>query len=222
MKILHINANPKPIEESNSRQLTREFFDSLLEHNPNVEVTHINLIESPPPYYNYNTYRYFWYPLSDPDYKPGEEEKKSVEYAKEQIGLFKSADVLVITSPMWNFSVPAILKAWQDQVLAPNEVFSVGPDGLKYLHNIKKIVLLISSGGVYEGKREWMDSLVSQIKAAFGYVGIKDYDVAWANGQNSFFFDDSDERKKKAMYKARDLGKKVAEEYMPASVQRNS
>ena len=209
MKILHVSANPKPTKEANSKQLTEEFFRVLEEHGNHIDVTHIDLYDSPPPFYDYNAYKYFWYPVFISDYKPSEDEKIAARYANEQIKLFNDADVLVITTPMWNFSVPAILKAWEDMVLAPNGVFTIGPGGTKPLHHIKKIIVLLSSGGVYQGDRAVSDALTPQIKAAFGFIGISDIEIAWADGQNPFFFKDMEERKQKAMKTAGELAMKV-------------
>ena len=210
MKILHISANPKPVNEANSKQLTEEFFKVLKEKDSGIEVTHVDLYDSPPPFYSYESYKYFWYPVFIENYKPSEEEAKAAEYALEQIKLFNDADVLVITSPMWNFSVPSILKAWEDMVLAPNGVFTVGPGGTKPLHHIRKVIMLASSGGAYSGDRAESDAFTRQIKTALGFVGIKDFEIAWADGQNPFFFKDMAERKEKAMKKARELAEKVA------------
>lgn len=210
MKILHINANPKPVEESNSKQLTEVFFKTLKQEAPHFEITHVDLYESPPPFYSYNNYRFFWYPLYNSDYKPSPEEEAAAEYAKHQCSLFNDADVLVLTVPLWNFSVPSILKAWEDQVLSPNYTFTSGAGGTKPLHHIKKVVLLLSSGGAYQGDRASSDFLTGQLKTALGFVGIKDFSIAWADGQNTFFFKDSDERKKKGLEDAKEAAKLIA------------
>lgn len=218
MDILHIIANPKPAGEANSKQITEAFFQEVKKRAPQVEINTVDLNESPPPYYSYSAYRYFWYPVFIPDYKRSEEEKAAVGYALEQIELFNRADVLVITSPMWNFGPPAILKAWQDQVLAPNGVFTTGPGGTKPLHHIKKAILMLSSGGAYSGDRASSDHLTGQLKTALGFIGIKDVEIAWADGQNPFYFKDMEERKQKAAEEARRLGEKVAQ--MTAEVKR--
>ncbi len=204
MKILHIIANPKPAEEANSKQLGEMFLKSLREEKPDVEVVEVDLYKDPPPFYNYSTYRNFWYPIFTKGYEPTEEETESVKYAKKHGELFNDCDILVITSPMWNFSCPAILKAWQDQVLSPGLTFEIGPGGVKPLHRIKRAVLLISSGGVY-GKDNNRDNLTNQIKAALEFVGIKEFDIAWADGQNTFFYTDSQQRKEKALKIAGEL-----------------
>ncbi len=209
MNVLHVIANPKPAAEANSKQLAEAFLKALKGKQSGVSVTEVNLYASPPPYYDYETYRHFWYPVFDPSFKASDKEKKAAEYSMAQCKLFKQADLLVMTTPMWNFGVPAILKAWLDQVLMPNVTFSIGPTGFTPMHRIRKVVVLASSGGVYE-VGDLRDGVRNGIKAAVGFVGIADVDVVWAQGQNPFFFKDHAERKAKAIADAAALGLKLA------------
>jgi FMN-dependent NADH-azoreductase len=209
MNILHVIANPKPLAEANSRQLAEAFFKVVQQVNPAATVTEVDLNANPPPFYDYETYRYFWYPVFDSKFQPTAREKAAVQYALAQCALFKKADVVVLTTPMWNFSLPGILKAWIDQVVMPNQTFTIGAQGIGGLHQVKKVVLLTSSGGVYEVGNP-RDCLVPELKAAFGFMGITDIEVAWVQGQNPLFFKDGAERKARAMKEASDLAVRVA------------
>lgn len=209
MKVLHVIANPKPTAEANSKQLSDALLKALKAKAPDTSITEVDLYANPPPFYDYETYRHFWYPVFDPTYKATDKEKKAVKYAMAQCDLFKQADVLVITTPMWNFGVPAILKAWLDQVLMPNVTFSIGATGFKAMHSIRKVVVLASSGGTYEAG-DVRDGIRNGIKSAVGFVGISDVEVVWVQGQNPFFFKDHAERKAKAIADATVLGKKLA------------
>lgn len=208
MKVLHVIANPKPAGEANSKQLAAAFINALKAKQPGVSITEVDLYANPPPFYDYETYRHFWYPVFDATYKATDKEKKAVQYALAQCELFKQADVLVITVPMWNFGMPAILKAWLDQVLMPNVTFSIGPTGFKAMHKIRKVVIMASSGGTYEAG-DVRDGIRNGIKSAVGFVGIADVEVVWVQGQNSFFFKDHAERKAKAIADATALGTKL-------------
>jgi len=209
MNVLHVIANPKPTAEANSKQLSDAFLMALKAKQPGVAVTEVDLYTNPPPYYDYETYRHFWYPIFDPAFKASDKEKKAAHYSLSQCNLFKQADLLVITTPMWNFGMPAILKAWLDQVLMPNVTFSIGATGFKPMHRIRRTVVLASSGGVYEAG-DLRDGVRNGIKAAVGFIGITDVDVVWAEGQNPFFFKDHAERKTRAIADATALGMKLA------------
>jgi FMN-dependent NADH-azoreductase len=209
MHILHVIANPKPEEESNTKQLAAAFLEALKGGNPGATVTACELYAQPPPYYDYTTYRYFWYPLFKRAYAPSAGERAAARYGLEQAARFKAADVLVVTAPMWAFGMPAILKAWFDQALIPGVTFSMGTGGVKGLHHIRKAVLLTSSGGAFE-PGDPRDGLRGGIQSILGFVGITDVEVVCAEGQNPFFFRDSALRKRRALDEAAALGRKIA------------
>ena len=47
MNILHVCANPKPTEESISKQLASAFFGKVIELKPDVELVNVDLYEIP-------------------------------------------------------------------------------------------------------------------------------------------------------------------------------
>ncbi len=209
MNVLHVVANPKPLKESACREVSAEFFSVIrAKWGRRARIYQVDLCKSPPAFYNYELYRYFWYPVFNADYVPSAKEKKAAQYALRQGRLFNSADVLVLTTPMWNFGPPAILKAWIDQVLAPGLTFRIGPGGVEPLHKITKVIVICSSGGAYEAD-DRRNCLIPMLKAAFGFVGIKEFEVAWADGQNVLFYKDSALRKSKAVQTAKALAQKL-------------
>ncbi len=211
MNILHVCANPKPTKESVSKQMAARFFGKLMELNPEVELTNVDLYEEKPPYYSNDLCRRMWTPVFDPAYEPSKAEEAAANYATKQAELFKTANVLVLTMPMWNFSAPAVMKAWMDQVLAPGFVFELTEEGPKPLHNITSLVLLVSSGGIYKEDDD-RDALSRQVNAAFGFVGISDIRIAWADGQNPLLSSESEIRRDMAFEAAEELAEDLVEE----------
>jgi FMN-dependent NADH-azoreductase len=211
MNILHVCANPKPIEQSVSKQLAARFFGKLMELNPDVELNNVDLYQEKPPYYSNDLYRRCWMPVLDPVYEPSKAEEAASNYAQKQAEAFKQADILVLTMPMWNFSAPAVMKAWMDQILSPGMTFEISAEGPKPLHNITSVILLVASGGVYKEEDE-RDGLTRQVRAAFGFIGITDIRIAWADGQNPLFFSDSEARRETAFEAAEELAEELAEE----------
>ena len=172
MNILHVCANPKPTEESVSKQLAAAFFGKMIELRPDIDLVNVDLYDEKPPFYSYELYKRAYYPMMDESYEPSKAEDMAINYAAKQAEAFNAADVLVLTMPMWNFTVPAIMKAWMDQVLCPSLTFTISPEeGVKPLHKIKSIVLLVASGGVYK-EDDARDALSSQVRSAFGFIGI--------------------------------------------------
>ena len=56
---------------------------------------------------------------------------------------------------MYNFNVPAVLKAWIDHIVRLNKTFAFGPDGLKGLAAGKKVTIIIASGSEYTKGSPW-------------------------------------------------------------------
>lgn len=211
MNVLHICANPRPVEESASKQLATAFFGKLLETNPDVTLNNIDLYETPPPFVSLEAYNRFTKPLGQPGYQPTAKEEKAATYAIAQGELFRQADVLVLTLPLWGGSCPAILKAWLDQVLLPGIAFDFTPEGPKPKHQLRKVILLVASGDVYK-EGDPRDGLMPMINGIFGFIGVTDVEVAWADGQDPMLYKDGADRKQMAIEAAQELAEDVAGE----------
>ena len=86
----------------------------------------------------------------------------------------------------------------------------------KPLHRVRKLVLLAASGGVYQ-EGDPRDALTAEISAAFGFIGITDLTIAWADGQNAVVFGDHEARKQTAIEAAMEAAEEVAESAMAES-----
>ncbi len=58
-----------------------------------------------------------------------------------------AADVLVVGSPVYNFGVPASLKAWIDQIARARLTFRYTEQGTEGLLQGKKVYILTATGG---------------------------------------------------------------------------
>lgn len=209
MNILHICANPRPIEESASKQLAAAFISKLISLNPEVTVENVDLYQETPPFLSYDGYRRFWMPVIEPGYEPSKKEDMAIHYANKQAENFRQADVVVLTMPMWNGGPPAILKAWLDQVITPGIAYEQTAEGMKPLHQLRKVVLLVASGDVYK-EGDSRDGITPVIENAFGSIGVTDIAVAWADGQNAALYPDAAERKQFAIEAAEEIAEDLA------------
>ncbi len=116
--------------------------------------------------------------------EPGREAlmKKMDEMAAQ----LKSADILVIASPMNNFSYPAPLKAYFDSVMQKGVTWTIGPDGYEGLMKGKKALVITSSGGVYENESAVYDHFTGLARANLGLMGFEPIEVVSAAGLNMF------------------------------------
>ncbi len=87
---------------------------------------------------------------------------------------------------MYNFNLPAALKAWIDHVVRLNKTFSFGADGLKGLAAEKKLTIIIASGSEYTAGSP-LESYNTQgpyFRIVFGFIGITDITIIHAGGTN--------------------------------------
>lgn len=209
MNVLHVCADPKPTEESVTKQMATKFFSKMIDLNPSMEMENVDLYEEKPPFYTYALYQRMWKPIFEEDYKPSKEEDAAIHYAKRETERFNSADVLVLTAPMWNSGIPAILKAWIDQVIAPNLTFQVTGEAPKPLHRIKTVVLLTSSGETYDENDE-RDAVTPAIRTPFQSIGVDEIQIAWADGQDVLKNSDSELRRTLAMEFVEEIAEDVS------------
>jgi len=87
----------------------------------------------------------------------------------------KQADILVLGVPVYNFNVPAVLKAWIDMICRARETFRYTENGPEGLLKGKKAYLVMASGGVPIGS-EW-DHASRYLKQVLGFIGITDVTV---------------------------------------------
>ena len=210
MNVLHVIANPRPAETSSSKKLAFEFFAALTEKNPDVVVNNLDLYQNKPPYVSAEALNYFWGPVANPAYIPSKAEESAANFSNNNAQALIDADVLVLTLPVWLNSMPAILKAWLDQVLVPGKMFTFGAEGLIPTHHLRTVVLLVSSDQVYK-EGDVRDGLTPALRAIFAYIGVEDLQIAWADGQDSSRHFDSNERREMAIEAAREIAEDIAE-----------
>lgn len=95
------------------------------------------------------------------------------------------SDLLVISTPMWNFGIPSALKAWIDLVVRPGRTFRYAGAGVDGLAKGKKAILVLASGGVFsDGPWRPFDFVEPYLRHILGFIGIADVQVVRAEGTN--------------------------------------
>jgi FMN-dependent NADH-azoreductase len=122
------------------------------------------------------------------------EQKSAIKVSDDLIAELLSADEIVIGTPMYNFAIPALLKAWIDHIVRLNKTFTPKYEGLA---TGKKATLIIASGGVYTpgSHTESYNAETGYLKQILGFIGITDVTVVLAGGssevnQGKISFDD--------------------------------
>lgn len=117
-------------------------------------------------------------------YTPAEQrsgaQRDKLALSDELVSELAAADVLVIGAPMYNFSVPAVLKAWIDMIARVQLTFRYTENGPVGLLENKKTYIITPSGGVTVGSPA--DFATPYLRHALGFVGITDIEVIGAQG----------------------------------------
>jgi len=80
------------------------------------------------------------------------------------------ADILVIAAPIYNFSIPASLKAWIDLVARAGLTFRYTENGPVGLLSGKKAYVVLASGGTAIGSD--IDFASGYLRHVLGFIGI--------------------------------------------------
>lgn len=86
-----------------------------------------------------------------------------------------AADTVVIGTPIYNFAVPAALKAWVDQVARVGRTFNYTAEGPKGLLTGKRAVIAVASGGTKIGSE--LDFATGYLRHVLGFLGIEDVTI---------------------------------------------
>jgi len=95
------------------------------------------------------------------------------------IGELADADVVVIGAPIYNFGVPASLKAWADLVARAGTTFTYGETGPVGLLEDRPTYIVSASGGTEIGGD--IDYGTSWLRHFLGFIGLHDVAVVAAN-----------------------------------------
>jgi FMN-dependent NADH-azoreductase len=92
----------------------------------------------------------------------------------------QAADDIVIATPMYNFSVPAALKAWIDLICRDKITFVYENDSPRGLLSNKRATVIVTSGGTLAGKD--IDFTTSYIQHILGFIGVNDVTIINVTG----------------------------------------
>ena len=103
----------------------------------------------------------------------------ALELSDSLIGEIKAADVLVIGLPVYNFGVPAALKAWIDQISRAGVTFQYTENGPEGLLTGKRAIVAMASGGTQMGSE--IDFATGYLRFILGFIGITDVEFVNAD-----------------------------------------
>ena len=174
MKLLHIIATPRE-RESTTMRVATACLESLHAKYAHLNADTINLFTGDlPAVAGDNIETKYTLMTSQPIDKRHKESWKQIELLIER---FLSADIYLISTPMWNFSIPYVLKYYIDSIIQPGYLYKYNEQGqpVGLIHG-KKMICVTSRGGDYSEKSPFhaYDFQEPYLRAIFGFVGITD------------------------------------------------
>ena len=183
-KILYVTANPKAEKDSYSLQVGREFIEEYKRQNPEHEVTELDLFKTKVPFLNAAAFEAFGKLQNGGSFNDlNNEQKEVIGDLNQMLEQFIDADTYVFVSPMWNFSIPPVLKAYVDVILQAGKTFRYTSNGPEGLMKGKKAVHIQASGGIYtNGGASEMEFAHRYLKTVLGFIGITDLEFIPVEG----------------------------------------
>ncbi|GAB3478990.1 FMN-dependent NADH-azoreductase [Marinomonas epiphytica] len=163
-------------EQSKSRQLADVFVTKWQAENPNGKIITRDVDANPLPHFTSDTLN----ALFTPEEQRNDEQKAIVALGDELIDELEGADLLVISAPIYNFSIPSTLKAYFDYIARAGRTFKYTDTGPVGLLN-KDAYVFTASGSFLQGTP--VDHQLPYIKTFLNFLGIQVKHTATAGGQ---------------------------------------
>jgi len=181
MNVLHIDSSPLG-DRSISRHLSGRIVAGLVQRFPDAVVVRRDVATDPPAHANADIIDIVRY-KKDEDLSADQLREKAL--ANKLIGEMEAADVIVIGSPMYNFTVSTQLKAWIDRVCQSGRTFKYTPDGPVGFLTGRRAIVAASRGGLYSaGKFAHRDFQIPYLREILAFMGITDVSFVTAERVN--------------------------------------
>lgn len=165
MKLLHIDSSALG-DNSVSRQLSAAIVQQWRDQVQDLDVAYRDLDADPVPHLRSGS-------LAQADAAEAAD-------AERVLSQFLEADVVVIGSPMYNFSITSTLKAWIDRVAVAGRTFAYTEKGPVGLAGGKRVIIASSRGGLHAGQPT--DFQEPYLRQVFAFFGITDVEFVRAEG----------------------------------------
>lgn len=179
--LLHIDASPRG-ERSQSRRLGAEYRAAWQAAHPAGTVLTHDLGAEPPPFVTAAWVEGAFAPPTD--HSPAA--RTAIAISNRYVDDLLLSDGVLITTPIYNLSVPAALKAWIDQIVRFGRTFQRGANGFEGLVRGKRVVVVVTSGSDFRPNTPGgaCNFLEPYLRAVLGFIGIGEIQFAYAHSMN--------------------------------------
>jgi len=177
MKLLHIDSSVLG-PHSVSRQVSAAIVDRLRQATPSLDLVYRDLTQIPLAHLSGSH-------LAAAQGAPAPAELgPDLAASAAVLNEFLDADIVVIGTPMYNFTIPSQLKAWIDRILVAGKTFKYSAQGVEGLAGNKRVIVAISRGGFYgPGTPAAVgEHLETYLRWVFGFIGVANPEFISADG----------------------------------------
>ncbi|MFI8738281.1 FMN-dependent NADH-azoreductase [Ectopseudomonas toyotomiensis] len=166
IRVLRLISSPRGAE-SESLRLSHLVLDGLAgQHSLQVQDVDLNDLQ--------HVDRDYAMALASPSDADQAEPGSALQRSAELISQLDEADVLLIATPMHNYTVPSTLKAWVDHIVRIRMTFNGTPQGKVGLLRDRPVYVALASGGLISGEQARQpDFLRPYLQAALATVGLR-------------------------------------------------
>ncbi len=180
MQLLHIDSSVLG-DASVTRQLSASAVTAWRAAHPDTQVQYLDLSAEAPAHFGANA---LGFKLGLEEGALNDAQRAENAATERYLRQFLAADVVVVSAPMYNFSIPTQLKAWIDRLAQPGHTFrytAAGPEGLA---KGKTVIVVSGRGGIYAGnaQAEAADHQERYLRTVFGFFGVTDIRFVRAEG----------------------------------------
>jgi FMN-dependent NADH-azoreductase len=170
-KLFHLNCSPRA--DSESAAGARVFLDGFRNARPDWDIDVMNLWREHLPEFEGYVLEAKYARMNG---RPFTDSQRDAFAVAERIAIrLALADRVLISTPMWNFSIPYKLKQWFDVIVQPGLTFRFDPvQGYQPLLKDRPTIVIVASGGnfITGMNRGWTDMATPYLREALRFIGV--------------------------------------------------
>ena len=169
--LLHVSASPRHMD-SHSRKAAVAAIAALREYRPAWQVIERDLALEPLPHPD----AAFVQASLMPDALRNAAQYAVLRQSDQLIAELSSADAIVLSTPMHNFTLPSVLKAWVYHVVRPRQTFRLDANGKTGLLRDRPVRVVLACGGSLSGEPGGQaDFATPYLRYVFAVIGLRDF-----------------------------------------------
>lgn len=180
--LLYVDASPR-VERSQSRRLGRKFLAGWRAAHAGARVIERDIGREPPPFVTEAWVEGAFAPAD----RHSAAAQAAIATSNGYVDELLSADEIVIATPIYNLSLPAVLKAWIDQIVRVGRTFAAKAGGFEGLARGKRVIVIVTSGSDFRPQSPGgaYNFLEPYLRAVLGFIGIERVEFVYAHSMSA-------------------------------------